>query len=106
MFVETADSNTGLLHDIGNADAFETEFAKPPGRNTYYPTVCLRLISFRIPHHSSSLLPEPAELAPTAPQFSCFGHHDCESIIVIYITWMQATFFWVQYKPRSSGCNI
>jgi len=26
MFVETADSNTGLLHHIGNADAFQTEF--------------------------------------------------------------------------------
>ena len=29
MFVETTDGNTGLLHRIGNANVFETEFAKP-----------------------------------------------------------------------------
>src|SRR3984957_17884380 len=94
MFVETADSNTGLLHHIGNADAFETEFAKPPGRNAYDPTVCLLLISFRIPLRSSPYFPDPADLAPTVAQLSFFGHHDCEIIIVIYITRMQAAFFW------------
>src|SRR5882757_9330098 len=50
MFVEATDSNTGLLHHIGNADAFETEFAKPLGRNAHDPSVCLCLISFRITH--------------------------------------------------------
>ncbi len=43
MFVETADGNTGLLHHVGNADAFETELAKPLGRNLHDPSVCLRL---------------------------------------------------------------
>src|SRR5260370_25122183 len=50
MFVETTDSNTGLLHHIGNADAFETEFAKPLGRNAHDPSVCLCLITLRITH--------------------------------------------------------
>src|SRR5260370_22587805 len=56
MLVKTTDGNTGLLHHIGNADAFETEFAKPLGRNAYNPSVCVYLISFRIAHLSSPLL--------------------------------------------------
>src|SRR6202047_5345917 len=66
MFVKTTHSNTGLLHHIGNADAFETEFAKPLGRNAYDPSVCLCLTSFRITHLSSPLLPERAGQAPIA----------------------------------------
>src|SRR5260370_5572974 len=64
MFVETTDSNTGLLHHIGNTDAFETEFAKPPGRNAHDPSVCLRLISLRITHLPSPFLPESVWIAP------------------------------------------
>src|SRR5882757_8541409 len=64
MFVEATDSNTGLLHHIGNADAFETEFAKPLGRNAHDPSVCLRLISLRIAHPQSPFLPESAWNAP------------------------------------------
>src|SRR5216684_3201372 len=59
MFVETPDSNAGLLHHISHADAFETEFAKPLGRNAYDPGVCIFLISFRITHRSPPLLPFP-----------------------------------------------
>src|SRR5260370_14295391 len=64
MFVETTDSNTGLLHHIGNADAFEAEFAKPLGRNAHDPSVCLRLIFLRITHLPSPFLPEFESLAP------------------------------------------
>src|SRR5258707_9032070 len=64
MFVETTDSNTGLLHHIGNADAFEAEFAKPLGRNAHDPSVCLRLIFLRITHLPSPFLPEFEWLAP------------------------------------------
>src|SRR5260370_33756446 len=64
MFVETTDSNTSLLHHIGNADAFETDFAKPLGSNAHDPCVCLRLISLRITHLQSPFLPESAWLAP------------------------------------------
>jgi hypothetical protein len=55
MFVETADSNAGLLHDIGNADAFQTEFAKPLGSNAHDPSVRLRLITLRITHSGLTL---------------------------------------------------
>src|SRR5260370_21951661 len=64
MFVETTDSNTGLLHHIGNANAFETEFAKPLGRNAHDPSVCLCLITLRITHLPSPFLPESARIAP------------------------------------------
>src|SRR5580704_2037554 len=64
MFVKPANSNTGLLHHIGNADAFETEFAKPLGRNAHDPIVCLRLISLRITHLPSPFLPVSAWIAP------------------------------------------
>src|SRR5580658_9278010 len=64
MFVETADSNTGLLHDIGNAYAFQTEFAKPLGSNAHDPSVRLRLVTLRITHLPSPSLPESAWIAP------------------------------------------
>src|ERR1700734_3349039 len=64
MFVETADSNTGFLHDIGNADAFQTEFAKPLGSNAHDPSVRLRLVTLRVTHLPSPFLPESAWIAP------------------------------------------
>jgi NAD(P)H-binding len=39
MFVKTADSNTNLPHHIGDANAFETEFAKLVGCNPHDPSV-------------------------------------------------------------------
>src|ERR1700723_624273 len=59
MFVETAGSNTCLLHHIGNADAFQTEFAKPLGSNAHDPRVSLRLVTLRITHLLSPSLPSP-----------------------------------------------
>ena len=59
MFVETADRNAGLLHYIGNADAFQTEFAKPLGSNSHDPSVRLRLVTLRITHLASSSFPDP-----------------------------------------------
>src|SRR5580698_2180258 len=59
MFVETADSNTVLLHYIGNADAFQAEFAKPLGGNAHDPSVRLCLVTLRITHLPSPSLPEP-----------------------------------------------
>jgi hypothetical protein len=64
MFVETADSNAGLLHDIGNADAFQTEFAKPLGSNAHDPSVRLRLVTLRITHLPSPSLPESIHGSP------------------------------------------
>src|ERR1700733_654009 len=64
MLVETTDSNTGLLHHISNADAFETEFAKPLGRDPHDPSVCLLLIALRITHLPSPFLAESAWIAP------------------------------------------
>ena len=45
VFVETADSNTCLLHHIGNANAFQAKFAKPLGSNFHDPSVRLRLVT-------------------------------------------------------------
>src|SRR4029077_11219315 len=73
MLVKTTDSNTGLGHNISHADAFETAFAKPLGRNAYDPSVCLCLVPFRITHLSSPLLPEHAGASSG-------------SIVVIHIT--------------------
>src|SRR5882762_6207094 len=99
MLVKTTDSYTGLLHHIGNADAFETKFAKPLGRNPYDPSVCLCLISFRITHLSTPLLPEPAGFAPICPHFLVMSPatspNNYESIIVIYTTQMHPASFWV-----------
>src|SRR5580658_10389952 len=64
MFVKPADSNTGFLHHIGNADAFETELAKPLGSNTHDPSVRLRLVTLRIAHPPSPSLPESTWIAP------------------------------------------
>src|SRR5271170_6105267 len=64
MFVETADRNPGLLHHIGNADAFEAKFAKPFGSNFHNPSVRLRLVTLRITHLPSPSLPESALMAP------------------------------------------
>src|SRR5580700_11160927 len=64
MFVKPANSNTGFLHHIGNADAFETEFAKPLGSNAHDPSVRLRFVTLRITHLPSPSLPESAWIAP------------------------------------------
>src|SRR5271169_2836844 len=75
MFVETADSNTSLLHDIGNADALQTEFAKPLSSNAHDPSVCLRLVTLRITHRSPPSLPESAWTAPVrkSPRASSYS---------------------------------
>src|ERR1700685_258465 len=75
MFVETADSNTGLLHHIGNADAFQPEFAKPLGSNAHDPSVRLRLVTLRITHLLSPSLPESAWMlqAGSSPRVSAYS---------------------------------
>ena len=59
MFVKPANRDTGLLHHSGDADAFETEFAKSLGGNAHDPIVRLRLVNLRITHLPSPSLPEP-----------------------------------------------
>src|ERR1700733_7110111 len=92
MFVETADSNTGFLHDIGNADAFQTEFTKPLGSNAHDPSVRLRLVTLRITHLPSPSLPEFAWIAP--------GRKSPQSISVLFIDWMQTISSLVQETHR------
>jgi hypothetical protein len=58
MLVKAANGGTGLLHHIGNADALETELAKPLGRHFYYPSVRLCFVTLRITHLSSPFLPD------------------------------------------------
>src|SRR5580692_11611744 len=77
MFVETTDSNTGLVHHIGNADAFETKFAKPPGRNAHDPSVCLHLIFLRITHLPLNISPESACSVPNVTSTKR-GHKELE----------------------------
>src|SRR5882757_4251592 len=60
MFVKPAGSNTRFLHHIGNADAFETELAKPLGGDVHDPSVRLRLVTLRSTHLPSPSLPESA----------------------------------------------
>src|ERR1700722_2603203 len=92
MFVETADSNTGFLHDIGNADAFQTEFAKPLGSNAHDPSVRLRLITLRITHSGLILTfpsPHGSLQAGVAPRVSAYSslirckpyHRWCKKLI-------------------------
>jgi hypothetical protein len=103
VFVKPPTVTPASFITSGNADAFETAFAKPLGRNAYDASVCLRLISSRITHRSCPLLPAPAELAPIVAPPSGSGHHNCESIIIIYITHMQAAFFQVQHLITNSN---
>src|ERR1700722_3973244 len=64
MFVEPADRDAGLLHHIGNADAFQTEFAKSLGSDADDPSMRLCLVALRITHLPSPSLPESAWIAP------------------------------------------
>src|SRR6267154_2557164 len=88
MFVKPTNSGTGLLHHIGNADALETELAKPLGSNFYDPSVRLCLVTLRITHLPSPSLPDSTRIAP--------GRNAFQSIIVLFITWMKTVSLWCQ----------
>src|SRR5260370_26912664 len=96
MFVKTTDSNTGLLHHIGNADAFKTEFAKPLGRDAYDPSVCFCLISFRITHLSSRFLPKRAGFALIAAHVSGWEQRELREYYRNPYHLDAGRFFWVQ----------
>jgi hypothetical protein len=69
--VEATDSNTGFLHHIGNADAFEAEFTRPPGCDSHNPNVRLRLISLRVAHLPSPSLPLTRTDLELSPSTKC-----------------------------------
>src|SRR5580658_6608485 len=79
MFVETADGNTGLPHHVGNADAFEAEFAKPLRRNPHDTRVCLRLIPLRRTHLPSP----PLQICRMLSYSTTWRHHGPKSSVVL-----------------------
>src|SRR5258708_19184019 len=80
MFVKPADSNTGLLHHIGDTDAFNAEFAKPLGRDVHDPSVRRRLVTLRIAHLSSPSFPGPhGSLHTKELQEYCRTLHDMDA---------------------------
>src|SRR5580692_7543435 len=88
MFVKPTHSGPGLLHHIGNADAFETELAKPLGSDFYDPGVRLCLVTLRITHLPSPSLPDSTWIDPDRKDF--------QSISVLFITWMKSRLTLVQ----------
>src|SRR5580704_6398228 len=86
MFVKAANGGAGFLHHIGNADALETEFAKPLGRHFYDPSVRLCFVTLRITHLSSPSLSEPTWIAP--------GRKGFRSISILFISWMKTVSRW------------
>src|ERR1700678_1308997 len=86
MFVKPTHSGTGLPHHISNADAIETELAKPLGGNFYDPSVRLRFVTLRITHLPSPSLPDSTWIAPIKK-----GR---QSISVLFINWMKTVSLW------------
>src|SRR5882762_9972076 len=77
VFVEAPNRNARFLHHISNADAFQTEFAKPLGSNAHDPSVRLRLVTLRIAHSAITISSRAAWIAP--------GRKSHWSIIVLFI---------------------